>query len=290
MTFVRSFDGFTPPARFDQVAFITARIRESATLAGPYALLEAKALVPVDADPSQPAARDFTTTLVTLATAWHRIDWVDATGAEFTGDPVPYPAGAATDLCTLAEVRERRGTKPNDVAQDAAVTRVIASVSAAISEEYEREFTATTGAVRTFEHDAQEGMLLSLTPYELRTVTQLRLHPDEPAPTTLAATDYRLHPRPSKHGTFSALRFASGVLASPAGAWQTTLVEITGDWGFATVPANVREAAIVSVVHNMRTTVGQYSIADGAGGETRYERAEIPQAARDLLEPLRRMA
>jgi len=196
---------------------------------------------------------------------------------------------SVTPLCTLAEVRGRRQTPVANTGQDAEVQRLIASLSSAIAEEYEREFTPTDAATRTFEYDVDDGPLLSLTPYELRTVTEVLTDADSADVVTLAAADYRLHPYPSKHGTFLALRFRPALVATNA-LWGTTLVEITGDWGFDEIPDNVREAAIVSVVHNMRTSVGQYSVADGAGGETRYERVEIPQAARDLLQPFRRMA
>lgn len=289
MTFVRSFDDFTPPARFDSIAFTTALIQEAATAAGAYATIDTKPLTPIDANPAQPAARDLTTSLAVLASGWYRIVWVDSTGAQFITDPVPYPAGAATDLCTLSEVRERRGTRPNDVDQDPLVQRVIASVSAAITEEYEREFTPTAAATRTFEHDPADNGLLSVTPFDLRTITQLRVDVDAASPTTLTSGDYRLGPRPSKHGTYNTLRFRPTMIFTST-IWGITLVEITGAWGFAAIPDNVREAAIVSAVHNLRTSVGQYSIADGAGGETRYERAEIPQAAHDILAPFRRMA
>ena len=289
MTYVRSFDGFYPPARFDGLPFTAALIQEAAVIAGPYTTLETIALNPLDADPANPAARDLTTALAALANGWYRIVWRDAAAAEFAGDPVPFPAGAATDLCTVTEVRERRSTAANHVSQDPLVARVIASVSAAIARQYEREFTPTAGAARTFEYAVDDDVRLSLTPYDLRTITQLRVNPDQASPTILEADQYRLQPYPSEHGTYTAIRFRPGVML-PDASWGATLVEITGDWGFATIPDDVREAAIVSVVHNMRTTVGQYSVADGAGGETRYERVEIPQAARDLLDPFRRMS
>ncbi|MDP2712306.1 MAG: hypothetical protein Q8O56_13900 [Solirubrobacteraceae bacterium] len=201
-----------------------------------------------------------------------------------TGDPAPPGDGV---LCTLADVRGRRQTRGEDVAQDAEVLRVIAGVSAAITTELEREFTPTDDATRVFELRAGEDRIV-LTPYEIRTVTQIRINPDADDPKILAASDYKLSPDPAEHGTYHRIRLRTAV--TPEAGWRHVDLEVTGDWGMETIPADVREAAIIAVVHNMRTTVGQYSIADGAGGETRYERTEIPQAARDLLKPFRRQA
>jgi hypothetical protein len=193
------------------------------------------------------------------------------------------------DLCTLADVRARRQTAVAQTGQDTEVASLITAVSAAIADDVEREFHPTPAATRTFEYDPHEGDTLSLTPYDLRVITALRLNPDAAQPTTLAVADYRLQPYPSKYGTFTAVRLRPSVVI-PNASWCSVLVAITGDWGFAAIPPNVREAAIISVVHNMRTTVGQYSHADGQGGETRYERVEIPQAAKDLLAPFQRMS
>lgn len=192
-----------------------------------------------------------------------------------------------TDLCTLAHVRERRQTATADVGQDTLVGRVIAGVSAAIAREYKREFTPTTAAARMFELRAG-ATRVTLSPYEIRTVTLVRVNPDQATPADLAAADYRLSPRPAEDGTYHVLEMRASALPTDDTGFDNLLVQVTGDWGMAAIPDDVREAAIISTVHNMRTSVGQYSIADGAGGETRYERAEIPQAAHDLLTPYRR--
>lgn len=192
------------------------------------------------------------------------------------------------DLCTLADVRGRRQTAAGETEQDPEVARIITGVSAAIADDYKREFIAVSDATRIFELSAGVCDRLILVPHEIRTVSQIRINPDGDEPIVLEASDYQLAPNPAEHGTYHRVRLRPGVFTVEADAWNRTLVEITGDWGFAEIPENVREAAIVSVVHNMRTSVGQYSVADGQGGETRFERAEIPQAARDLLKPFDR--
>lgn len=192
-----------------------------------------------------------------------------------------------TELCTLAQVRARRQTAAGELLQDPLVEQVIQGVSAAIEREYKREFTPTDAATRTFELRADMDRVV-LVPYEVRAVTLVTVDPDGDEPTDLAAGDFRLGPRPAEHGTHHLLQLRAGVVTIDETDWTSTLVDVTGDWGMEEIPADVVEAAILSTVHNMRTTVGQYSIANAAGGETRYERGDLPQAAQDLLEPYRR--
>lgn len=76
---VFTLSGITPPERFDDVAWVSARMEQSTSETGSYTLLEAFDLDPVDADPSQPLSRSFTTELAT-ASDWYRLVFVDADG------------------------------------------------------------------------------------------------------------------------------------------------------------------------------------------------------------------
>ena len=92
MAYVRSFEGFAPPGRADADPFTKALIQESAEREGEYTTLETITLSPVDTDPSEPLERDLTTDAATLAAAWYRIVWEDASGDTFTGTPIYFPA------------------------------------------------------------------------------------------------------------------------------------------------------------------------------------------------------
>lgn len=95
MTYTRSFENYKPPRRFDGLPYTVVDIEESAEEVSGFAVLETKALSPLDADPTDPQARSFTTALAVLEAAWYRLTWRDASAAEFTGDPVYFsPAGA----------------------------------------------------------------------------------------------------------------------------------------------------------------------------------------------------
>lgn len=88
MSIVVSLEEFTPLARYDGQPFTQARIEEAATAAGPFTLLETFALAPLDADPSRPAARSFTTNLGTLESGWYQVTFVDPNGDKVTVGPV----------------------------------------------------------------------------------------------------------------------------------------------------------------------------------------------------------
>jgi hypothetical protein len=90
MPLTRSFEGFTPPRRYDGQAFTQALVRESATPAGTYATIDTITLFPLDADPTSPQSRNFTTSNATLPDGWYIIRWSDALGGTFDSDPIQY--------------------------------------------------------------------------------------------------------------------------------------------------------------------------------------------------------
>jgi hypothetical protein len=90
VTYVRSFEGYSPPPNYDDVAYVEADIAESESRDDGYAVLETIALTPDD-DPSKPSPRNFTTELATLAVGWYRITWRDENNSEFVGTPVLFP-------------------------------------------------------------------------------------------------------------------------------------------------------------------------------------------------------
>lgn len=79
MAYVLTLEGFTPGARFDNTPWTEARIEEATALAGPFTPLATFNLVPLDADPEHPQARNFQTTSANPR-GWYRIVWLDAGG------------------------------------------------------------------------------------------------------------------------------------------------------------------------------------------------------------------
>lgn len=109
MAFTRSFEGFKPPRRFDSVPFVTVEIREAASESGTYSTIETVALSPVDTDPANPAARNFTTDEAVEAVGWYVIRWVDGGGAFSDSVPVRYGMVGADAFATVEDVATRLG-------------------------------------------------------------------------------------------------------------------------------------------------------------------------------------
>jgi hypothetical protein len=80
--------GYIPAARYDALPWTHARLEEASSAGGPWTAAETFTLSPVDADPSQPASRSFTTTLATLTAGWYRVVWTDAAMLESATAPV----------------------------------------------------------------------------------------------------------------------------------------------------------------------------------------------------------
>jgi len=129
MAEVVTFVDYRPPARYDSLAWTQAQIQESVAVDGVYAVLETKTLSPLDADPSAPMLRSFTTELGTGLGYWYRIVFLDATGdTSQPTTPVQNVAGSTSaphsyvDAAELGRVLQK--TAPT-VAEQTAMTRVL---------------------------------------------------------------------------------------------------------------------------------------------------------------------
>ena len=194
---------------------------------------------------------------------------------------------AASDLCTVAQVREFIQKPTGDTGQDAVIQSIITRASALITDETSREFAPpTSSSARTFEYSG--GGWLGLAPYDLRTVTQIRVDVDETSPTTLQSTEYRLWPYPARDGVYTAVRLAPYIVHSRA-RWETRLVEVTGAWGFATVPAAVEHACVLTAAEHLRRNVQTFSTVFRLDEGLVERPMSIPSAAWSALQPYTRM-
>jgi hypothetical protein len=79
--------GGRPPGRADATPWTQARLREAPARSGPWTVIETLNLDPVDADPSTPTWRDFTSEATTLAAGWYQLEWADADGDSELEEP-----------------------------------------------------------------------------------------------------------------------------------------------------------------------------------------------------------
>jgi hypothetical protein len=195
---------------------------------------------------------------------------------------------AAQDLTTLANARSYLQKPTADTAQDPIISSLITRASVAIMRYAEREFApATSSATRTFEY--RGGAFLSLAPYDLRTLSQIRIDTDESNPSTLTSSEYRLYPVEASDGTYTSVRLEP-YLAYSRARWQQRLVEVTGAWGFASVPADVEQWCLVTVGTWLKRDVSAFSTTFNLD-ESHMERPEaLPAAVRGGLETYKRQA
>lgn len=151
MSFTRSFNGYAPPPRYDADAepFTKAIIQEAAIANEPvWSTLETVNLEPPDADPANPASRDFTTDLATLESALYRIVWEDDEAVQFTGDatrfpPMPEWAPSVREVAALIRARTKvpggvevgtfnQNTRPTATEVESIIDQAADHVSAAV--------------------------------------------------------------------------------------------------------------------------------------------------------------
>jgi hypothetical protein len=196
-------------------------------------------------------------------------------------------------LTSLESFREHAQiSDATDTAQDALIETLIDSVSHAIQIYTSREFVppGSTAVARSFRYNG--GGVLELSPYDVRSVTQVRVDTDTDNPRTLASSEYRLAPLPAPDGVYQQLHLRT-VRVGPTTTEQYPVyrvVEVTGVWGFAAVPKNVELAANITLQYVLRTTSQYMSDEFDQTAGLAGARVVIPGAARDLLAPYRRRA
>lgn len=145
---------------------------------------------------------------------------------------------APNALASLEDVRLFMKSLSGDLGADDFFVTSINQASAMIQRYCSREFTPTLDAERIYSYDGFG--YLNLSPFDLASVTSIALDLDADAPTVLEPASYRLTPRPSIDGVYTAvhlpLRFGYSDVA------------IVGDWGFPAVPADIANACILTVV------------------------------------------
>lgn len=111
MGYVITFLDYTPGERFDDTPWTTVRFEESEGNDGPWTLIDAQALNPVDADPANPQSRDLTTAQATLLRGWYRLVFADAAGN--AGATAPRYHDASPTPSTIPSVVDIRRRTPN---------------------------------------------------------------------------------------------------------------------------------------------------------------------------------
>lgn len=135
MSIVVSFIDFIPPERFDDNPWTGVRIEEAPTEDGTWTVIDNLTLTPVDADPSDPASRSFTTSNGTADDLWYRVTFTDdSIGESEPSTPQQNVApGLGTPYATVEELA--RILKVDAEAREDALHRVLAAAAYEIDAE-----------------------------------------------------------------------------------------------------------------------------------------------------------
>lgn len=189
---------------------------------------------------------------------------------------------ASYALCSYQDVLDQLGV--TDYPQPGRVESLINSASWQIIHYSGREFKPLTSAnVRTFPLAA--GGYVYFGGSEALTITQVRANTETTSPTTLAATDYQTSL--TETGSIRALQLASNY--SNATPPRTGMVEVTGTWGWVTVPPPISELCSWQVKEWIRRGAQIRSTAGGVdSGETSVASyPDLSYAARRTLDAFR---
>lgn len=212
----------------------------------------------------------------------------------------PGAAPADSNLCTLADVRlelEHRGAYTG---QDSKITELIPPASKQIMREYEQEFAPATAATTRRRRvlpgrKIRGAVAVDLAPYNLRAVDAVTLHPEAAVPDVLAATEYKLMPVEKHDGVYRYLLLDARLsyLSDTLETFGFALLDVEGDWGFASIPTEVRRACALTVAAWVQrtTAVGAGSVDDDEPRQILPDRPtnfSIPPAARRMLATWRR--
>jgi hypothetical protein len=163
----------------------------------------------------------------------------------------------ALELTDIASVRQFMQKSQSDKLQDPDIETLIEQASDEIQRHCNREFApASDDATRSFEFQPNGNgfEVIDLKPYEYRALHSVTLDPDFEA-IELEASQYRVWPFPARDGTFFGFRLVNlpeqtlpSDFQSTAGIpFQTRRLDVTADWGMASVPPGVKHWANVTV-------------------------------------------
>lgn len=208
---------------------------------------------------------------------------------------------AAIDLCTTSDVKTELEIG-SDTSRDTMIASVVTGVSRAIHSLCEREFRTESVGSTTRRFEVSDGnYFIDLAPFDLNASSGLTvtIHPTGTSYTLTANTEYLLEPA-NKTWTYQGIRVSPWVAQMHVGEtprrFGITLVDVTSSsWGFASVPEDVKRAAIISVCANIDRRLDAYSLAandlvdmDAGIRPARQPAFSIPMAALVLLNPYRR--
>ena len=130
---------------------------------------------------------------------------------------------------------------------------------------------------------------MSLAPYDLQTATTVQIDTDQASPITLSTNEWRYFPQPARDGVFQALRIVPLSRSLGPINYRNTQVKVTGTWGFAAIPDEVKLACKVAVGIALRRDVAAFSTVFKLDEATVDRPEALPSGVRSMRSTFRRM-
>lgn len=278
MSQVVSFQGYTPPARYDDEPFTSAEVEEATVPDGPWALIDTLTLTPVDADPSAPTRRNLTTTLASDTPGlWYRLTFVDDDGdRSLPTDPIRNLAGAS-QFATSDDFAARLGLTLSD--DEAFRVETLLSLASDLIRDEAQQQLSLAEEIITIPGTTDEMIKLPQRP--VVAVSSVTL---DGVPLLEGGDWYRDGNTIVRRRTsVSVLAGTLDVLALGHGfGWPAQTLEITYTHGYADLPASLKAICLEAAV---RVWVNPGSVAQEREGETStlYHYASSSSDAAGLL-------
>lgn len=209
------------------------------------------------------------------------------------------------DLCTRDNVKAlMQKAGPNAASQDPLIDILITRASVKIMRDYGREFvpggvnsdpfTATT---RTFEYPWGEQYpgeaFVDFRPYDLA-VTQpvalvVQADTDQASPITLSTDEWRLWPQPPSQGVYLGIKVLPLNVSVGIVGWRKRQIQVTGNWGFPSIPPEVAQACEETVIHWLTSYPPTLRPDAYDSGSPVVVPRSYPMTAVDLLQDFKRM-
>lgn len=245
---VRSFTGFRPSPRYDDVPWDRVQIGESATQGGTYSIIDTQDLDPLDADPARPVPRNITTDNAVLQTGWYQLTFLDATDNEDPADPVQYPGhGYPSPAEVVAESSLDALTALAYEDQEA----LWLSAKLAIEEFCAQTFTFEEATEKVF--DGRGGRTVYL-PKRLEVLDSLEVTGSglDDTMVRISSNNDALHIRADAGLSNYYVRAMYEIQGSQplCFTYGTDTITVTGDWGWSEFPQAVRDSLRLDMEDN----------------------------------------
>lgn len=163
--------------------------------------------------------------------------------------------------CTRTEFKSYLGLKDSDTSKDVLIDWAINSATAEIDNHCRRQFNKdTTASARTYVPNRGGLSVRTHDFYDLASLEIKTMRPDGSLGNAWATTDYVLEPL-NGIGPDARPGWPYRIIRPRRGLGWCEQVQVTAKWGWATVPADVKQAAFILAAANFKLNEAPFGVA-----------------------------